>query len=82
MVEQGLAAAVNIVAADSIYRWQGRVEQNSEFLLLIKSGDGHYKAIEQTILNMHSYKLPGIAVMPVVDGSKPYLEWMQSGGVV
>lgn len=82
LVEQGLAAAVNIVGADSIYRWQGRIEQTTEFVLLIKSEDGHYKTIEQTILKMHSYKLPGIAVLPVVDGSAPYLEWMRSGGAV
>ena len=82
LVEQGLAAAVNIVAADSIYRWQGRVEEKAEFLLLIKSGDHNYQAIEQAILDIHSYELPGIAVVPVVGGSAPYLEWMSEGGAV
>lgn len=80
LVERGLAAAVNIVALDSVYRWQGKVEVADEFLLMIKSHHARYKTIERTILDMHSYRLPGIAVVPVVEGFSPYLDWLRSGG--
>ena len=80
LVEQGLAAAVNVISQDSIYRWQGRVNQAAEFLLLIKSQPENYDSIEQIILDMHSYELPGIAVVPVVNGYTPYLAWIESSG--
>ena len=80
LVEQELAAAVNVIAQDSVYRWQGRVNQAAEFLLLIKSQQENYDAIERIILDMHSYELPGIAVIPVVNGYAPYLTWIRSSG--
>lgn len=82
LVERELAAAVNIVAQDSVYRWQGRVNRNTEFLLIIKSQQANYESIEQAILDIHSYELPGIAVVPITNGFAPYLEWIRSRGVV
>ena len=80
LVEQKLAAAVNVIAQDSVYRWQGQINQAAEFLLMIKSQQKNYDAIERIIRDMHSYELPGIAVIPIVDGYAPYLAWIRSGG--
>lgn len=82
LVDRGLAAAVNVVEQNSVYRWHGRTRYTQEFLLMIKSTEKSYTSIEQTILSMHSYELPGIAVVPVTKGFKPYLEWMRNGGMV
>ena len=80
LVDAGLAAAVNIVAQDTVFRWQGEMVEKKEYLLIIKSARSSYAQIERIILEMHSYKLPGIAVLPIADGYLPYLEWMGAGG--
>lgn len=80
LVGKGLAAAVNIVAQDSVYRWRGQVREAREYLLIIKGPRKSYKLIERTILDMHSYELPGIVAVPVVGGFEPYLEWIGLGG--
>ena len=80
LVEQELASAVNVIAQDSVYRWRGKINKAAEFLLLIKSQQENYDSIEQVILDMHSYEMPGIAVMQVVNGYAPYLTWIRSNG--
>ena len=80
LVGKGLAAAVNIVSQDSVYRWRGQVREAREYLLIIKGPRNNYELIERTILDMHSYELPGIAAVPLVDGFEPYLEWIGRGG--
>lgn len=79
LVERGLAAAVNIIKQDSVYRWQGRTRHCEEFVLMIKSTVESYDAIEQVILSMHSYEVPGIAAVPIAQGFVPYLRWLRSG---
>ena len=82
LVDQGLAAAVNIVEQDSVYRWSGKIHHAHEFLLMIKSIEQSYGEIERVILSMHTYELPGIAAVPIARGFAPYLEWMRCGGKV
>lgn len=80
LVEQGLAAAVNTLKLESVYRWHGEVRQGPEFLLMIKSRDKDYESIEREILNMHSYQLPGIVSVPIAKGLDAYLGWIRAGG--
>lgn len=80
LVDEKLAAAVNIIEQDSIFRWQGQIRETKEYLLLIKSPRRHYEQIERRILEIHSYNLPGIAAVPIADGLGPYLEWIGHGG--
>ena len=80
LVEAGLAAAVNIVAQDSLFRWRGEINESSEYLLIIKSTRSSYERIEQTIMDNHSYQLPGIATVPITGGLAAYLDWIGSGG--
>ena len=77
LVQERLAACVNrIPAVRSIYRWQGQVEQNDEELLIIKSGKDLFASIQQSVRELHSYSVPEIIALPIVDGSQDYLKWL------
>jgi periplasmic divalent cation tolerance protein len=77
LLEGRLAACVNIVSKiESIYRWQGKVEESEEFLLIIKTTEAALERLQEAIRELHSYELPECIVLPVVDGSQPYLNWI------
>ena len=77
LVEAQLAACVNITqAVDSIYRWEGKVADEKEFLLLIKSTRDLFPEIQAEISRVHSYQTPEIICLPIVDGSPDYLRWV------
>lgn len=78
LVESRLAACVNIVpAATSVYRWEGRLEQSSEVILIIKSSRELFGRLQQTLLQSHSYEVPEVLALPVLDGSGRYLNWIE-----
>jgi len=78
LVDEGLAACVNIVPGiQSVYRWQGNTETANENLLLIKSVDTQYDAIEHRIRDLHPYELPEIVAVPLSTGLAQYLAWRQ-----
>ncbi len=77
LVEAHLAACVNVVAgARSFYRWKGAVEEAAEWLLLIKSSRELFESVRTEIAKQHSYELPELIALQVVEGSDEYLEWM------
>jgi periplasmic divalent cation tolerance protein len=79
LIERKLAACVNILPGlTSYYRWQGQVESAQELLLLIKSSDARYSAVEAAILENHPYELPEIVAVPVEQGLPDYLHWIDS----
>jgi periplasmic divalent cation tolerance protein len=77
LVEQRLAACVNIVGPiSSTYRWQGKVENAEEYLLIIKTTAAAFPRVRDAIQRLHSYELPECIEVPIEDGSAAYLEWI------
>jgi periplasmic divalent cation tolerance protein len=77
LVEKHIAACVSILPkARSIYRWKGEIEDAQEFVLLIKSRRDVFEALRTELSKIHSYEVPEIIALPVVDGSEAYLGWI------
>ena len=80
LVEHRLAACVNILpGVTSVYRWKGSVERAAEIILLIKTSRPMLAKAQAEIERLHSYELPEVIAMPIVDGSERYLEWLEQG---
>jgi periplasmic divalent cation tolerance protein len=80
LVEARLAACVNVLpGVSSVYRWKEAVESAEECLLMIKSSRALFPEVRQAVERMHSYELPEMIALPVVDGAPNYLAWLGSG---
>ena len=78
LVENQLAACVNLIPRiESIYRWQGKMESNREWLLLIKTTADKFAAVRDAIRELHSYELPECIAIAIEDGSPDYLQWLE-----
>ncbi len=77
LVEEHLAACVNIVSPiRSIYRWEGKIWDEKEWLLVIKTRRQRFQEIETRVKSIHSYSVPEVISLPITDGSSPYLGWL------
>ena len=77
LVELRLAACVNILPIHcSVYIWEGKVNKDKEWQLIIKTKLSQFSALEAKIQELHSYDVPEIIATPIVDGSQAYLQWM------
>ena len=76
LVEERLAACVQLFPIHSIYRWQGAVHSGDEWMLNIKTRAAAAPAVNERIKAIHSYDLPEVTVTPIIDGSAAYLEWV------
>jgi periplasmic divalent cation tolerance protein len=77
LVEAKLAACVNIAPGiESVYRWKGKVTKDEESLMLIKSTRQLFPEIKAAIAKIHSYHTPEIICLPIIDGSRNYLQWV------
>lgn len=78
VVEENLAACVNILpGVRSIYRWQGKVEDASEVLMLLKTTDAQVQALRERIVELHPYEVPEFLEVDVTGGFAPYLDWIR-----
>jgi periplasmic divalent cation tolerance protein len=77
LVTERYAACCNILPqVTSIFTWQGKIEEESEHLLIIKSNSDNFKNIEEVIIKQHPYDLPEIISIDISSGSDRYLEWL------
>ena len=77
LVEERLAACVNRIAAlQSVYRWEGKVEESTEELLIIKTRADLFMALEKRVRELHSYAVPEVIALPIINGSENYLRWL------
>ncbi|MBA5942234.1 MAG: divalent-cation tolerance protein CutA [Methanophagales archaeon] len=76
LVEERLAACVNITDVNSYYRWEGELCKDKESLLMIKTEKSRVDQIIERIREVHSYELPEIIALPIVAGDDKYLAWI------
>ena len=78
LLTKRLIACANIISSvQSKFRWHGRINNAKEVLMLIKAKAGNFKAIEKEVKYMHSYEVAEIIALPIIKGSKEYLEWIK-----
>lgn len=78
LVEERLAACATLIpGAQSIYRWEGAVEEATETLMLLKTGADKIGALEVRLHELHSYEAPEFLVLEVESGSHRYLDWLR-----
>ncbi len=77
LIKEKLAACVNITGeVNSIYFWQGNIEKDREYLMIIKTTEDLFVDLERFIKEKHPYTVPEIIGMPIIKGSKEYLNWI------
>jgi len=78
LVEERLAACVNLVSpVRSIYRWEGKIWDEKEWILIIKTQKERFEELENKVKSLHSYSVPEIIGLPIVEGSASYLKWLE-----
>ncbi|MFP4009258.1 MAG: divalent-cation tolerance protein CutA [Spirulinaceae cyanobacterium] len=76
LLEAKLAACISMTQIKSMYRWQGKIENDTEWQLMIKTDLSQFAALEAKIKEMHSYDVPEIIALPIMAGSESYLSWI------
>jgi periplasmic divalent cation tolerance protein len=77
LVEEELAACVNVLGEmHSVYRWEGEVESQAEFLCVIKTTAATFERLRARIVELHPYEVPEVLALPVAAAHAPYLQWL------
>jgi periplasmic divalent cation tolerance protein len=77
LVEERIAACVNVVPGLlSVYRWEGKVQQDPEELLVIKTRRDRLGRLEERVKDLHPYDVPEVVALPILGGSRDYLAWL------
>jgi len=80
LVTENFVACANIVpAVESIYRWQGKVEEGNETLVLFKTTAARSAAFQEKLKLLHPYDVPEIICLSIADGLSEYLQWVRAG---
>jgi periplasmic divalent cation tolerance protein len=79
LLEENLIACANILGpVSSHFHWKGKIDSSEEFLMILKSRVDLFAVLEQRVRALHSYEVPEILAVPIVEGSKGYFDWMNS----
>jgi periplasmic divalent cation tolerance protein len=77
VVDGGLAACANIVSqVKSIFRWEGKVSEETEVLLIFKSRSDLFPELSEAVRRLHSYRVPEVIALPIINGYPAYLKWI------
>jgi len=78
LLEERLIACANIMdPVSSVFWWQGKIEEEKEALVIMKSHESIFKKLSQRVTELHSYEVPEILALPIIEGSLSYLDWMK-----
>ena len=78
VIDDRLAACVNILApVRSFYRWKGEIQDSAEWLLIIKSTRDKFDGLRAALESAHTYEVPEVIAIPIVEGSPNYLSWIE-----
>ncbi|HSP45980.1 MAG TPA: divalent-cation tolerance protein CutA [Chthoniobacterales bacterium] len=78
LVAENFAACANVIPkVESIYRWQGKIEQGDEALVLFKTTAARFAAFQEKLKSLHPYDVPEIMSTPIADGWPAYLQWVR-----
>ena len=78
LVHRLIACANILPKMESVYRWEGKVQQDAEVVLMMKSVRGRMGEIEARVDELHSYDVPCVVALPLVEGSQAFLDWIRS----
>ena len=79
LVERRLSACVNIIPnITSIYRWNGKIEEDQEFIVWIKTQEVLIEQVRKKLMQVHPYEIPAFAVYKIQEGSEDYLRWIKT----
>lgn len=77
LTQEKLIACANIVkGVQSVFWWEGKVDYADETLMILKTQNRHFKKIVEKVKSLHSYKVPEVIALPIIDGSPDYLKWI------
>lgn len=79
LIKQNLAKCVNLITnVTSFYQWENELREETEYLLIIKTTQATYHDVEMFLKTHHSYDVPEIIALPIVEGSNDYLNWLRN----
>jgi len=79
LLKERLIACANIVGPiSSLFWWEGKIDEASEFLVFMKSHENLFEKLSRRIMEIHSYEVPEIIALPIIKGSPPYLDWLRA----
>jgi periplasmic divalent cation tolerance protein len=82
LVESKLAACVNIIRSiRSIYSWQGKIEDDTEVLMIVKTRKELFEPLSSRVKELHSYDVPEVIALPIIEGSEDYLTWLRDSTI-
>ena len=79
LLKERLIACANIIGpVQSLFWWQGKIDEAQEHLILMKTRKDLFSKLSEKVKALHSYQIPEIIAVPIVEGFKPYMEWLES----